>query len=261
MKRKSVTARYREMKKLVFLIGAAGMALLAGGFAAAQSAASTQASTPAASQSSGSSEQTIEELYLNNVAMRIVREQATDLDRDSKLLALTSIQDMIDNGTLTKSSPVVDDVLGYLAFEGTARQAMQNNVQANNYPEVRRRACNLLGEVGGQESDQILMQVMLDDTEPMVLSEAAYALGQIGLNPDSTVSTRIADVVIRQTIVKPDNNFAFAALLAFEKLAKKNNGLSDPRAFQAIVQISQGNYILDVRLKAQQVLDELKQYG
>jgi hypothetical protein len=61
--------------------------------------------------------------------------------------------------------------------------------------------------------------------------------------------------------VKPDNNFAFASLLAFEKLAKKNNGLQDPTSFQAIVEISQGNYIRAVKEKALQVLDELKKYS
>lgn len=223
---------------------------------------STQSAAPAASASTGTSgDQTIEELYLKNVAMRVVRAQATDLSRDSKLLALTSIREMINNGTVNKNSTVALDVLGYLSNEGTGRVVMENNVQINNFPEVRRQACTLLGEIGGPQADAILMQVMLTDTEPMVLSEAAYALGQIGLNPNGEVSKRIADVVLRMNGVHPDNNFAFASLLAFEKLAKKNNGLSDSSSFNAIVTITQGSYIRPVKEKALQVLNELKKYG
>ncbi|MBT3275735.1 MAG: HEAT repeat domain-containing protein, partial [Spirochaetales bacterium] len=57
-----------------------------------------------------------------------------------------------------------------------------------------------------------------------------------------------------------DNNFAFASLLAFEKLAASNGGLNDATAFEAIIHIAQGNYIKKVRLKAVQVLDSLRDY-
>ncbi|HUZ18859.1 MAG TPA: HEAT repeat domain-containing protein [Spirochaetia bacterium] len=249
------------MKRFGFTIICCVAITLAATFPLAAQTTSSSTKGTTASSGSSSGEQTIEELYLKNVAMRILREQATELDRDSKLLALTSIQEMINNKTLAKDSPVAMDILGYLAFEGTQHEVTSQNRQINNFPEVRRRACELLGQIGGQQADKILLQVMLEDNEPMVLSQAAYALGEIGLNPDSAVSSRIAAVVMRDTIVKPDNNFAFASLLAFEKLAKRNSGLNDPLAFQAIVQISQGNYIRDVKLKALQVLDELKQYG
>ncbi|HUX20567.1 MAG TPA: HEAT repeat domain-containing protein [Spirochaetia bacterium] len=246
------------MKRTFLILAAVTFFGITVSLAGAQTA---PAPTAAAGSSGSTGEQTIEELYLKNVAMRVVREQATDLSRDSKLLALASIREMINSGGVTKDSAVALDVLGYLANEGTAREVMENNQQINNFPEVRRQACNLLGQIGGQQADEILMQVMMQDSEPMVLSEAAYALGQIGLNKDGLVSKRIADVVIRQTVVKPDNNFAFASLLAFEKLAKKNNGLQDPTSFQAIVAISQGSYITAVKEKALQVLDELKKYG
>lgn len=242
------------------LTGAAvGSFLLLAVFGAA--AQSTSKPGAVVKPTASSSEPTIEELYLQNVAMRIVREQAVDLNRDSKLLALASIREMIDNGTVAKNSTVALDILGYLANEGTGHVAMENNRQINNFPEVRREACNLLGRIGGDQADTILMQVMAEDREPMVLSEAAYALGKIGLNPGGQVAQRIAFALHRVEARAPDNNFAFASLLAFEKLAKKNKGLNDPSAFQAIIAISQGSYIRPVKQKALQVLDELKQYG
>ncbi len=205
-------------------------------------------------------EKTIEQLYLTNTAVRVLREEALSNDRDSQLLAISQIRNMIDNGKLPGNAAVTADLLSNLAFDGTVRPVIQDNSVINDFPEVRREACTLLGKVGGESSVDILLRVLATDPEPMVLSEAAYSLGEIGLNPNNEVSQGIADAVLRQDAVKPDNNFAFASLLAFEKLAKKNNGLKDQNAFRAILRISNGEYIPIVRQKAVQVLDELKNY-
>jgi hypothetical protein len=98
------------------------------------------------------------------------------------------------------------------------------------------------------------------DNEPMVLAEAAYALGQIGINEGNEVSKALANVMFVQDPVIPDNNLAFASLLAFEKLAEANRGLTDSAALEAIIGIAQGNYIKKVRLKAIDVLNKLREY-
>ena len=94
----------------------------------------------------------------------------------------------------------------------------------------------------------------------MVLSEAAYAVGQIGYNENNEVSTALAEAVLNQDPVLPDNNFGYTSLLVFEKLAESNGGLNDPNAFRAIIQIAQGNYIKVVREKALAVLATLREY-
>jgi len=232
---------------------------LAAGIATVGAQTTPQGTAPA--QNAAGGEQTIEELYLNNVAMRVLREQATSTDLDSQLLALTSLRDMIENGKIQSDSAVANDILSYLSFDGISRPVYQNNHVVNNFPEVRREACNLMGQIGGDNSEAILLKVLATDYEPMVLAEAVYALGKIGLNQNNLVSQSIAAAMIRQDAVHPDNNFAFASLLAVEKIAKKNSGLKDPDTYQAIIRISEGSYIPDVKQKALQVLDELKSYS
>ena len=205
-------------------------------------------------------ELTIEELYLQNAEIRIIREQAVSPDRDMKLLALENIQQMLDEGKISSGSPETHFVLDYLSGEGINREIRENRRLVNYYPEVRRRAVNLLGQLGGDNAKVTLVSVLRTDIEPMVMAEAAYALGQLGINEDNEVSQAIANTILEQDVVTPDNNFAYASLLAFEKLAESNNGLNDSATFEAIIRIAQGNYIRKVRVKAVQVLDMLRGY-
>ncbi|MBN2049331.1 MAG: HEAT repeat domain-containing protein [Spirochaetales bacterium] len=206
------------------------------------------------------SETTVEELYLRNMELRIIREQAVTLDRDMKLLALKNIQEMMDNGKVSDGDPETHYVLDYLANEGIGRMVRESNRLVNNFPVVRKEACALLGQLGGDNSVQTLLLIMSNDDEPMVLSEAAYSLGLIGDNEDNRVSQAIADAVLRQDTINPSDNFAYAALLSFQKLAAANSGLRDPEAVRAVIAIAQGNYIREVKIKANDVLNEMRKY-
>jgi len=221
---------------------------------------------PSFSQQSGSETGplTIEQLFLQiSPEIKLIRVQAFTEDRDTKLDALEDIQSMINEGRLSAEAPGAPEahfILDYLASEGMTRTVRESSRLINYYPEVRRRAVNLLGKLGGAGATDSLIQALVTDIEPMVLAEAAYALGTIGENTDNQTSQALARVVLSQDVVAPDNNLAFASLLAFEKIAESNGGLNDALAFHAIIRIAQGNYIRSVRLKAIEVIDVLRSY-
>jgi HEAT repeat protein len=211
--------------------------------------------------SSGNAEEpTIEEVYLQSTEIRLIREQAITVDRDMKLLALKNVEDMIESGKVSTGSPDVHYILDYLAGEGTDTRVTENRRLVNYFPMVRKEACKLLGDLGGENSKDTLLDVLVQDDEPMVRAEAAYALGKIGMDDNGEVSRILTYAVLDQDVVNPDSNFAFAVLLALEKIAKANDGLDDPAAFQAIIRIAQGNYVRDVKRKAVQVMDLLREY-
>ena len=203
---------------------------------------------------------TVEEFYLQNIEMVIIKEQASTLDRDSKLMALKNIEEMIDDGKVSNGDPEVHYILDYLAQEGLGREVNESGRMVNNMPIVRKEACTLLGELGGEDAKNTLVDIALKDDETMVLSEAVYALGKLGMNEDNQVSQAIASIVLSQNVLGPDDNLAYSALLSFKKLADSNSGLSDPLAFQAIIAIAQGNYIRPVKMKANELLNELRKY-
>ncbi len=203
-------------------------------------------------------EVTVEELYLRNIEVQILREQAYSDDREMKLLALDDFEEMIGSGS--HDARVVQPVLEYLAMEGIGRKVRESNRLINYFPEVRRRAANLLGRLGGEQAKNTLITVLINDDEPMVKAEAAYALGVIGLNENNDAVNALNFTLGKEDPDQPDNNFAYAICLAIEKIAAKNNGKLDPIAYRTLVRIAQGSYIKTVKRKALQSLNELKKY-
>ena len=215
---------------------------------------SAQQTTSAAPQK----EKTIEELFLQSVEFQILREKAFSGDYDTKVSALDDLESKVNDGSYKGNDQQVEFVLEYLALEGSARTTRESGRLVNDFPEVRRRAANLLGRLGTEDAKNALVRVVLIDEEPVVKAEAAYALGVIGKNDNNEVVQALAFTYNKEDPAKPDNNFGYALCLAIEKLAKKNGSIKDPAAYQMLVKIAQGNYLRTVKTKALQVLDELK---
>ncbi len=213
------------------------------------------------SQNTGTEkEKTIEELFLQSIELTVIGEMATSLSRDAKLDALAAIEDMIDSGRASSNDADLFSILQYLSMEGNGVQMRESGLLINNFPEVRRRSCEALGKLGGEIAKSSLINVLLTEQEPMVLAEAAYALGTIGINEDNQVTQALSFSILGQNLMSPDNNYAFAVLLAFEKIAESNNGITDPSAISALVRIQNGNYIKTVKRKAKSVIDKLREY-
>jgi hypothetical protein len=209
-------------------------------------------------QATTGKELTIEQKFLRTIEMQILKEQAADTNYDSKMLALDALDKKVAGGPLGDVTDDVEFVLEYLALEGTGRIAHESLRQVNNFPDVRRRATELLGKVRTVESKDALIFVLLNDDEPMVRAQAAYSLGELGMNDGNEVVAALVFAVDRQDNTRVDNNWGYAMVLAFEKLAQKTGGLKDPAAFRALVKISQGNYLATVKAKALAVLEAMK---
>ena len=218
------------------------------------------AATALGAQSSGTGrELTIEEKFLQkSIELQILREQAFAPEYDSKMIALDALAEKISKGSLGDQANDFEFILEYLAMEGTSHIVREGLRLANYYPDVRRRATELLGKVRTEQAKNALITVLLNDDEPMVKAQAAYALGELGMNKDNEVAAALVFAVDREDHTRVDNNWGYAMVLAFEKLHQKTGGIKYPGAFRALVKISQGNYLATVRQKALQVLDEMK---
>jgi hypothetical protein len=201
----------------------------------------------------------VEESYLQeSVENMIIREQSRAESRDMKLVALEYIHDAIDRGNTGRD---VQQALEYLGTEGVVNQTRENGRLVNNYPDVRTKAAEYLGDMGTPEAQQTLLKMCLADNEPMVLTEVVKSLAKIGNNDDGLTAEAIAWVVTRFDVLNPDNLLALSALEAFEKLAAANNGLTDVNAVRTVIRIAEGPYIKPVQNRAKQLLLDLRSYN
>lgn len=208
-----------------------------------------------AQDTAGDRPATIEELYLSQeIEIQIISSQARSNDRDSKLLAIETIRKLYDAEDL-QITPELFTVIESLATEGTSREVRSAGRVINYFPVVRKEAAALLGDIGGPGAKNVLLEMVREDPEPMVLAEAIYGLGKIGLNDDNEVTDHLIYVLSRENAqYAPDNNLALATLLAVEKLVEQGVSL-DSDTVGMIIDISTNyRYITMVRDRARDVL-------
>lgn len=204
---------------------------------------------------------TIEELYLSqDIELQILRSQALASDRESKLLALQSIRSMVESGAISPQNDGAFIILQSLAGEGTFREVRSGGRVINNFPEIRREATSLIAEIGGETAKEVLVRIAREDDEPMVLAEAVYGLGTIGLNENNEVSGQIVQVLqIENASETPDNNLAFASILALEKLASQAEPPLDPEIVSVLLETASAPYIRTVRRRAIEAIVNIRE--
>ncbi|AIN92724.1 HEAT repeat domain-containing protein [Treponema putidum] len=196
---------------------------------------------------------TVEEAYLNSMEGIILKEMVTTEGRDSKFVALQMVEEAIESGRVT---PELQEALDSLATVGLTSVVRENGRVANNYPDVRREACRLLGKIKNEQAKKSLMTVMYTDNEPVVIMEAVKSLGELGYNNNDEVVDMINFINRKFDIINPQSSLALEVLNAYEKLAPT---VKDKRAMtESIMRIANNfNYITPVRNRAMEVLKSI----
>lgn len=160
-------------------------------------------------------DKTVEDTYMSSIQDVVITELANSDQRDNKLVALQYLEDAVDSGD---ASPDMVAALDQLAGEGISTQSRTNGRLANNYPDIRAKACEILGKVGTEDAAIKLNNVVKADNEPMVLSAAVRALGDIGFNDGDKISDTIAFISNRVETMNPTSSLALEVIIAYEKL-------------------------------------------
>ena len=205
-------------------------------------------------------DRTIEELFLDQqVKLQVVRTQAMSTDREMKALALREVGELIAQG---QQNPELYDIVEALALDGIEHQVREQGALVNNFPEIRREAVEMLRTLGGERAKNVLLSVLRNDPEPMVIAEAAYGLGQIGLNENSEVSDYMLSMLLRENAkATPDNNLAFSLVISIERLSEQNSGIVDPSVINALLETATSPYIRTVRQRAIEAVLNIGEHG
>ena len=207
----------------------------------------------AGNDSQNSSEMSVEDAYLESYTNMVVSEYVNADGRDNKMVAIQYIKKAVEGGN---SSPEIVNALTSLATDGIKSVSRENGRVVNNYPDIRRDACELLGQVKTEESKNALVQVLYTDNEPMVITAAVRSLGEIGINNADETTEMIAWIAKKFDVVNPTSSLALEILDAFEKLAPT---VQNPASMlQMIIQISTNHqYVTPVRQRARKVLESI----
>jgi hypothetical protein len=213
----------------------------------------------AAAQGNSRREMSVEESYLQeSIEIMIIRETARSYSREAKLVALEYVGQALNRGN---TNDEIRQTLEFLTREGRISSARENGRLVNNFPDVRRQAAKYLGQMGSEEARKSLIDICSFENEPMVLQEAIKSLGDIGTNENNETVLNISWVMSRFNNLNPDNLMALATIDAFEKIARKNNGINSPEAIRTLIIISEGLYVTPVKERARQLMAELRGYG
>jgi hypothetical protein len=177
--------------------------------------------------------------------------------------ALRDISDAVKNND---SNSETLDTLEYLGLAGTVNILREDRRVINNFPDIRAKCANYLGNLGtGDEvkirAKNILLKMLLVDREPWVLGEIINSLAKIGINDEEETTRTIAWVVKRFDFIAPDDALAKSALDAFDTFARNNNGTIHMEALDVIERIQNGSYIRLVQERASKVLENIKEYS
>ncbi len=193
---------------------------------------------------------TVEEAYLNSIEGVIIKEMVTSEGRDTKLVALQYIQDAIEKG---KISADVERALDNLATVGLSTVVYENGRQMNNYPDIRMKACELLGKVGTKEAMKTLVRVMYAENEPSVVSSAVHSLGELGFNDGDEAVEMINWINKKFDVINPTSSLALEILTTYEKLLSKVENKKP--MVEGIMRIASNySYVTPVREKALSLL-------
>jgi len=230
--------------------------LVAGVFLCASTFVFAQAQTV---QKSGNSnkETYVENEYLNDIDTEIIMGLAEADDLDTKLVALQYIKDAIEEGN---NSAGVIEALDKLSGEGVLSESRTNGRKMNNFPEVRRQACLLMAKVPTEHTKNQLINIMVAEDEPTVLSAAVQSISKINPENADEVIEAIAFINKRNMVLNPTSSLAFEVIEAFERLSPSAS--NHKQMTNTLTQIASNyRYNSTVRNKAQQLLKKLSNAG
>ncbi|HZK19815.1 MAG TPA: HEAT repeat domain-containing protein [Treponemataceae bacterium] len=203
------------------------------------------------------SEITVEQEYLSTIEDVIIKELANSDNLDTKFVALQHIETALEEGRL---SPQIEISLQSLAGEGVLKESRTANRLSNNYPQIRSKAADLLGQTKTKAAKETLLKIAVAENEPMVLSSVVRSLGKIGLNDSDDVANTIAWVERRFSILNPTDSLAYEVLDAYEALLPTVDDKT--QMIECIASIA-GNYryVTPIRTKALDLLKKLTTKG
>ncbi len=203
-----------------------------------------------------SAEVTIETLYLSSsLGVPVMRAQLETGSRDQQVAALAALQNQIREGGVDPTDPEVFAMVRFALDQGVhVRARLNGSLDLTDYrPLVRIEAARTLGMLGTAEAHDYLLGAILNDPEPSVRGQAAYALATLGLDDGGAAVTAITEMIFREHTIGRDVGAIYDGLSALSTFELDPYGDAETRTIA--VQVAQDfAYPRVLREKAIEVL-------
>lgn len=182
--------------------------------------------------------------------------QARSAGRTQKLELIERILGEFDDMSYSSDDRTLVEIAEYLSEEGSTRKVFEENRLINDFPEVRRASVMLLEQVGGDRARDVLTNVLINDQNTTVKTQACQALASENIGDNSNGDVLRALIYVYRSTYNPEPKFVYAIISAIKNIAKSNSAnYSD--AIYILSEIQLGNYNRKIREEAYNAIVEL----
>jgi hypothetical protein len=194
-----------------------------------------------------------------NSRLNVLESLAKTNDRETKMLALESLKELIDQGMTGDSSERILELLTILANEGITNITYEGMKRGLEFPQVRTEAATLLGETKDERALNPLVNIIFYDNNSQTIIAAIQALSLLEPDNDGKMATAFARILKNTRLIYNNEELIQFTLEAVAASAPKNaNIFNNQDIIEGLEFVSQSSagYGRKTRKRAEEVMDQ-----
>ena len=192
--------------------------------------------------------------------VHILHARATSPDPMLQRQALSRVRTLVEDNDPVSRFPEVTEIISLLVLEPyrvarSGGDAEERSSRTGN-PNVRIRALELLGRIGGPQAYEVVVESLRVERDPAVRAAALYVLPRLGVRPGPELPAILSRAIQRSS----DDTASLRAALASVRTLHARYGFMDtPELFTAVIDVAQGPHTATLRRDAFEVLELLRE--
>lgn len=198
--------------------------------------------------------------HAERTEVHILHARATSPDRTMQMQALARVRSLVEANDPASRFPEVTEIISILVLEpyrvGRSGGHPAEPSSGTGNPDVRIRALELLGQIGGPQAYAVVVESLRVERDPAVRAAALRVLPRLGVRPEAELPDILARTMRRGS---GDPSSLQSALGAVRALHARYGFMDTPELFTAVIDVAQGPYTATLRREAFEVLEMLRE--
>ena len=178
----------------------------------------------------------------NTIALRSM---ASSNNRDFRRQTLEQIEKDYISGEYYGKEDLYNELLYFLLTDGVTRQIRLGNLVANDFPEIRLYAAEILGIYGNLKSIPYLLEALENEPDETALRAVIEAVGNLGSDPKGKAVAALRTIIRRIDNYNLPDKMAGEVITGLEKLGRYSANYDEIN--QAVIDLFMSN--ISSRLK------------